>query len=52
MAAEEHPRKRLEEINRKEKLQGTVVKTLLAGAIIDVGLEVTWPCICAIRAIK
>ena len=40
MAAEEHPRKRLEEINRKEKLQGTVVKTLLAGAIIDVGLEV------------
>ncbi len=30
----------LSQINRKDKFTGTVVKTMLAGAIIDIGLEV------------
>ena len=30
----------LEKIERKQKLSGTVLKTTLAGAVIDVGLEV------------
>jgi small subunit ribosomal protein S1 len=30
----------LEKIERKQKLSGTVIKTTLAGAVIDVGLEV------------
>jgi len=42
MAAEEETKQtNLENINRKDKLIGTVVKTMLAGAIIDLGLEAT-----------
>jgi len=40
MTAEEQSHQSLENINRKEKFSGTVVKTMLAGAIVDVGLEV------------
>jgi ribosomal protein S1 len=39
MAAEEKTHQKIEEINRKEKLTGTVVKTMLAGAIIDIGMD-------------
>lgn len=39
MAADEKTHQKLEEINRKEKLTGTVVKTMLAGAIIDIGMD-------------
>jgi ribosomal protein S1 len=39
MAADEKTNLKMEEINRKEKMEGTVVKTMLAGAIIDVGME-------------
>ena len=40
MTAEEQTHQSLDNIDRKEKLTGTVVKTMLAGAIVDVGLEV------------
>jgi len=40
MAAEEKTNRTIEEINRKEKFTGTVVKTMLAGAIIDMGIDV------------
>jgi ribosomal protein S1 len=39
MAAEEKTNRTIEDIKRKDKLSGTVVKTLLAGAIIDIGIE-------------
>lgn len=39
MAADEKTHQNLEEINRKDQLTGTVIKTMLAGAIIDIGLE-------------
>jgi len=39
MAAEEKTHQKIEEINRKEKRTGTVVKTMLAGAIIDIGMD-------------
>jgi len=31
---------RIEELNPKDKLSGTVVKTMLAGVVVDIGLEV------------
>lgn len=39
MAAEEKTHQSIEDINRKDKLTGTVVKMMLAGAIIDIGLD-------------
>lgn len=39
MAAEEKIQQSIENVNRKDKLTGTVVKTMLAGAIIDLGME-------------
>ena len=39
MTAEENSHRSIDEINRKEKFTGTVTKTMLAGAIIDIGLE-------------
>jgi len=39
MAAEEKTHQSLEDINRKDKFTGTVVKMMLAGAIIDIGLD-------------
>ena len=39
MAAEEKTHQNIEDINRKDKLTGTVVKTMLAGAIIDLGMD-------------
>jgi len=39
MAADEKTNLKMEEIDRKEKMIGTVVKTMLAGAIIDVGMD-------------
>jgi ribosomal protein S1 len=42
MAAEEEKNQmNLENLNRKDKLTGTVIKTMLAGAVIDIGLEAT-----------
>ena len=32
--------KRIEDLNPKDKLTGTVVKTMLAGVIVDIGLDV------------
>ena len=39
MATEEKTHLNIEEINRKDRFTGTVVKTMLAGAIIDIGLD-------------
>ncbi len=41
MEAEEKTHQSIFNINRKDKLTGTVVKTMLAGAIIDLGLDAT-----------
>lgn len=40
MEAENTTPKRLEDLQRKDKFTGKVVKTMLAGAIVDIGLEV------------
>jgi predicted RNA-binding protein with RPS1 domain len=39
MATEEKTHLNIEEINRKDRFTGTVVKTMLAGAVIDIGLD-------------
>jgi len=39
MATEEKTHLNMEEINRKDRFTGTVVKTMMAGAIIDIGLD-------------
>jgi small subunit ribosomal protein S1 len=41
MAAEERTHQSIEDINPKDKFTGTVLKTMLAGAIIDIGMDVT-----------
>lgn len=41
MAAEEKTNRTINDIKRKEKFSGTVVKTMLAGAIVDIGIDVT-----------
>jgi len=41
MAAEEKTNRTINDIKRKEKFTGTVVKTMLAGAVVDIGLDVT-----------
>ncbi len=41
MATEEKTHQSIEEVNRKDIFTGTVVKTMLAGAIIDIGLDAT-----------
>ncbi len=40
MTAEEKSPRTIEEIQRKEKFSGTVTKTMLAGAIIDIGIDI------------
>lgn len=39
MATEEKTHLNIEEINRKDRFTGTVVKTMMAGAVIDIGLD-------------
>ena len=39
MAAEEKTHLSIDDINRKDKVTGTVVKTMLAGAVIDLGMD-------------
>ena len=41
MAAEEKTKQTIDDIQRKEKFTGTVAKIVLAGAIIDIGMDVT-----------
>jgi ribosomal protein S1 len=41
MASEDKNNRVFDKIKRKDKLKGTVVKTLLAGAIVDIGFDVT-----------
>ncbi|MEN8172545.1 MAG: S1 RNA-binding domain-containing protein [Chloroflexota bacterium] len=40
MVTEDKNPKRIEDLNPKDKLTGTVVKTMLAGVIVDIGLEI------------
>jgi len=39
MTAEEKTHRKIEDINRKEIFTGTVIKTMLAGAVVDIGLD-------------
>jgi small subunit ribosomal protein S1 len=41
MTAEERTHQSIEDINPKDKFSGTVLKTMLAGALIDIGMDVT-----------
>jgi small subunit ribosomal protein S1 len=41
MEAEEKTHQSIEDVNRKDKFTGTVLKTMLAGAVIDIGLDAT-----------
>jgi len=41
MDAEKKTHRSIEDINRKDKFTGTVVKTMLAGAVVDIGLDAT-----------
>jgi len=41
MQAEEKTHQSIEDVNRKDKFTGTVLKTMLAGAVIDIGLDAT-----------
>lgn len=41
MAAEEKTNLTMDDIHRKEKFTGTVLKIVLAGAIVDIGMDVT-----------
>lgn len=41
MDEEKKTHRSIEDLNRKDKLTGTVIKTMLAGAIVDLGLDAT-----------
>ena len=40
MVTDDKNPKRIEDLNPKDKLIGTVVKTMLAGVIVDIGLDI------------
>jgi ribosomal protein S1 len=40
MVSDDKNPKRIEDLNPKDKLTGTVVKTMLAGVIVDIGLDI------------